>query len=165
MEQCRIMFVCLGNICRSPAAQAVLETKIREAGLESRISAESSGTDAYHVGEQSDSRMRQTAAVHGVSINHKAQQFRKTDLSDYNMIVAMDANNHHSILSMCSNEEQKSRVVLFRDFDPEGTGDVPDPWYGGPEGFETVWEILDRTADALLEHALDSSVTREKSNL
>ncbi len=145
------MFVCLGNICRSPAAHAVLESRISTAGLNNLISVESSGTDAYHVGENADSRMCRTAGNHGVRINHKSQRFSVSDFDRYDMIIAMDQQNYRTLQSFSRGIDDESKIVSFRDFDPIGPGDVPDPWYGGPEGFERVWDILDRTSDVILD--------------
>ena len=150
MDTIRIMFICTGNICRSPLAHAVFEHKVREAEADG-IEAESSGTDAWHVGEQADPRMRRTAADHGVKLNHKARKLHRNDLADYDLLLAMDRDNLRNVLSLCRSESEREKVRMFRDFDPEGTGDVPDPWYGGPEGFELVWSLVERTCTGLLE--------------
>lgn len=145
------MFICTGNICRSPLAHAVFEQKVRDAGLADSIEVESSGTDAWHVGEQADPRMRSTAANHGVVLNHRARRLQPDDITNYDLLLVMDRQNHRNTMSLCRTESEKEKVRMFRDFDPEGTGDVPDPWYGGPEGFELVWDLVERTCVNLLE--------------
>jgi protein-tyrosine phosphatase len=150
MSKKRVMFVCLGNICRSPLAHAVFQNLVDERGLGDSYAVESSGTCAYHAGEQADSRMRKTAAERGVSINHKSRQIFRFDLEDYDSIFAMDRNNFLEISSMTSNKDLLRKVHMFRDFDPVGKGDVPDPYYGGQKGFENVFDIVSRTCSNIL---------------
>ena len=145
------MFICSGNICRSPLAHAVLEDLVQQKGLEDRIFVESSGTGAWHVGEPADSRMRRTSAGHGVTINHRSRQLCRQDIGDYDLLLTMDGHNHRDTLALCRNGPEREKVRMFREFDPRGGGDVPDPWYGGIDGFETVWTIVERTCDALLQ--------------
>jgi len=151
MKPFRIMFICTGNICRSPLAHAVFQRMVDETGLSDRIHVGSSGTDAYHVGEQADSRMRSTAAAHGLDFSHRAQRLKRRDIEEYDLLLTMDADNHRNTLALCRSEDEARRVRMFRDFDPEGRGDVPDPWYGGISGFELVWDMVERTCAALLE--------------
>jgi len=145
------MFVCLGNICRSPLAHAVFEHLVKEGGLDEYFAVDSSGTGAWHVGEKSDSRMRQTAGSHGVRISHRSQQLNRGHLDEYDLLLTMDQNNYRDTLAFCRSEEERGKVRMFRDYDPEGKGDVPDPWYGGQDGFETVWTIVHRTAESLFQ--------------
>lgn len=145
------MFVCLGNICRSPLAHAVFQKMVDEKGLSDQYTVQSSGTCAYHVGEPSDSRMRSTASRKGVKINHRARQMFRYDLEDFDYIFAMDSNNYKAIRRLTANEELLSHVRMFRDYDPQGPGDVPDPYYGGQEGFETVFNIVERTCSQILD--------------
>ncbi|MDA0379525.1 MAG: low molecular weight phosphotyrosine protein phosphatase [Bacteroidetes bacterium] len=148
----RVLFVCLGNICRSPLAEGVFRDKVRAAGLSSLIEIDSAGTGAWHVGEPPDRRMVATARGHGVDLSaQRARQFVDTDLADYDHILAMDKSNLHDILFLDEGEDFGQRVTLFRQWDPEpGDYEVPDPYYGGPEGFEEVFRIVDRTAENLL---------------
>lgn len=150
MKPFRVMFICTGNICRSPLAHAVFENLIEIENVQELFEVESSGTTAYHVGEQADSRMRRTASEHGVRINHRSRQLFRKDLADYDLLLTMDGHNYRDTLSLCRTEEEREKVKMFRDYDPEGQGDVPDPWYGGNEGFETVWTIVRRTSESLL---------------
>jgi len=145
------MFICTGNICRSPLAHAVFDHLLKMEKLDSLVDVESSGTSAWHVGEQADSRMQQTAAEHGVSLNHRSQKLLRSDLSDCSLLLTMDRQNLRDTLSLCSSNEERSKIKMFRDYDPEEHGDVPDPWYGGIEGFEEVWNIVYRTSRSLLD--------------
>ncbi len=145
------MFICTGNICRSPLAHAVFEHLVRKDSLEKIIDVDSSGTGAWHVGEQADSRMRRTAEGHGVNLNHRSQQFVYRNLTDFDLLLTMDGHNYRDTLALCRTDEEFEKVRMFRDYDPYGKGDVPDPWYGGLDGFEVVWNIVHRTSIALLE--------------
>jgi protein-tyrosine phosphatase len=152
MDKKRIMFVCTGNICRSPLAQGVFEHLARKAGVDSQFEVESSGVSGFHVGENVDDRMRQTASKYGVKLNHRAQQMKQSDLDTYDMIFAMSG-SHLSALKRMASESQREKIYMFREFDPQGSGkdEVPDPWYGGMNGFEEVFEIVNRTCENLVD--------------
>jgi len=165
MDKTKIMFVCTGNICRSPLAQAVFEHHARLRGLEDRFVVESSGLQSFHVGEQADNRMRSVAREHGVRLDHLARQVQPRDLRDYDFVLAMDRGHLQELRRMTGGEpELTDKVRLFGEFDPaaEKATEVPDPYYGGIDGFEQVFEIVDRTARNLMEQLVeaDSSVTR-----
>lgn len=151
-EPIRIQFVCLGNICRSPLAKAVFRDKVQAVGLEEHFEIVSSGTSNYHIGESADTRMQETAQQHGHSLeDHRASQFTTEDLERFDHIFAMDKSNLNDILHLDEEDEHGSKVRLFREFDPEpDTYQVPDPYHGGRQGFENVYEIVNRTADMLL---------------
>lgn len=153
----RIQFVCLGNICRSPLAKAVFRDKVEAAELDDHFEIVSSGTSNYHVGEQADQRMRQTAERHGHSLDaHRASQFSKDDLERFDHVFVMDKSNLRDVLHLDENDEQGGKVRLFREFDPEpGDYQVPDPYHGGRQGFEKVYDIVERTADMLLHRLVD----------
>jgi len=153
----RIQFVCLGNICRSPLAKAVFRNKVEEAGLDDHFEISSSGTSNYHVGEKADNRMRQTAERHGLSLeDHRGSQFQAEDLEAYDHIFAMDKSNLNDILHLDEDDEYGAKVRLFREFDPEpGDYQVPDPYHGGREGFENVYDIVERTSDMLLHRLVE----------
>ena len=160
------MFVCLGNICRSPLAHGMFEHLVRKAGLEEHFDISSSGTGAWHVGEPPDRRMRQTAQQHGISLDHlRAQQFEGSDLESYDHIFVMDKSNLHDVLYLDSNDRFGNKVRLFREFDPDpGDFQVPDPYYGGDQGFENVYRIVERTARTILHRLIeeyDLTVTTE----
>ena len=148
MAQFKVMFVCLGNICRSPLAHAVLEDMAGQENLD--IFVESCGMGAWHIGDPSDPRMRRTAAGHGVRIDHYARRFQPSDLDDYDLIIPMDRENKNELLAY-SNEGNRDKIILMRNWDPEGPGEVPDPWFGEDDGFETVYTIVERSCRKLLE--------------
>lgn len=152
----RVLFVCLGNICRSPLAQAVMKKKIREAGLENEIRTDSCGTSDYHIGEQPDYRTVKNASRNAVEIDHRARQFCVNDLDDFHYILAMDNKNIQGIRQLDEAEEYADKLYLMRDFDPEDLGaDVPDPYFGGEEGFQHVYEIIERSVDNFLNYIID----------
>jgi protein-tyrosine phosphatase len=142
----RVALVCLGNICRSPMAHVVLEARLAEAGLADRVDVASSGTGDWHVGRPMDRRAAATLERHGYDPSrHRAQQFDATRHGDTaDLVLAMDAGNLRDLGG------RGERTGLFRDFDPAGTGDVPDPYYGGDDGFEEVLTMVERTADAIV---------------
>ena len=149
-----IMFVCMGNICRSPLAHGIFENLIREADMEHHFEIVSSGTGAWHVGERPDSRMRRTAWEHGISLDHlRAQQFRSTDLGSYDHIYVMDRQNLRAVLRHDKRGRYRSKVELFRAHDPiPDSMELPDPYYNGR--FDEVYEIVDRTCRALLRRLM-----------
>jgi protein-tyrosine phosphatase len=133
----RILAVCLGNICRSPAAEAAISEAAQEAGVV--VEVESAGTGSWHVGEPPDPRMVQAAASVGLHIAGTARQVRPEDFSDFDLIVAMDRNNYDDIVALAPDGEAAAKVRMFRSYDPNATGlDVLDPYYGGTEGFHQV---------------------------
>jgi len=152
----RVAVVCLGNICRSPMARVVLTSRIRDARLDDRVEVESAGTGDWHVGKPMDRRAAAALAARGHDPSqHRAQQFGATWLEEYDLVLAMDTENLADITALGSSE----RVRLFRDFDPRATGsdrDVPDPYFGGDEGFDRVLAIVERSADRLVEALLDA---------
>jgi protein-tyrosine phosphatase len=161
MKAEKIMFVCSGNICRSPLAHAVFQHLADAQGLDGRFVVESSGTDAYHVGENADSRMCMVAARNGISIHHRARRFAREDLQKYDRIYAMDRGHMRTIRDMASGKKELlTKIYLFRDYDPDaaGSSDVPDPWYGGIRDFERVFEIVMRTSRNLLSQLLEEKV-------
>lgn len=153
----RIQFVCLGNICRSPLAEAVFRDQVEQAELEDYFEIDSSGTGRWHVGENADRRMRQTARKHGLSLeDHTASQFSREDLARYDHIFVMDKNNLNDVLHLDENDTYNGKVRLFREFDPEpGNFQVPDPYHGGQEGFENVYSIVERTAQSILDRLVE----------
>ena len=142
----------MGNICRSPLAEGVFRHKAAAAGLADRFEIASAGTGHWHVGSPPDPRVRQTARARGVSLDaQRARQLERAHLAHYDLVLAMDKGNLHDALYLDPEGDHGRRVRLFREFDPEpGDYQVPDPYYGGPDGFEHVYEMVDRTAEALL---------------
>ena len=148
----RVLFVCLGNICRSPLAEGLFQKAVEEAGLADRFEVDSAGTGPWHVGEPPDRRMRATATRRGVPIDAlRGRQVGAADLGYYDVVLAMDRDVLHDTLYLDPDGDHGTRVRLFREFDPEPDDyQVPDPYYGGPEGFDRVYDIVERTAAALL---------------
>lgn len=148
----RVLFVCLGNICRSPAAEGVFRHLVASAGLTQEFVIDSAGTGAWHVGEPADARMREAARARGVRLSSIARQVVATDFEDFDWILAMDGNNLRD-LQRAAHGAHHDRIRLFRDFDPDAPGaDVPDPYYGADDGFGEVLDIVTRTSTALLAH-------------
>lgn len=149
----RILFVCLGNICRSPLADGVFQDRLDSGRLDGDYTVDSAGTGAWHVGEKPDSRMRATASHYGVSLESlRARKFIADDFDRFDLILAMDRKNQQDILSLARSDADRQKVRLFRSYDPEPEdGNVPDPYYGGEDGFHNVFRIVDRTVDALIE--------------
>jgi protein-tyrosine phosphatase len=141
----KILFVCLGNICRSPLAEAVFNHKIRENKLEHIFQSDSCGTGNYHIGGPPDQRTISTAQRNGVSIEHNARQLSDTDLIEFDHIFAMDESNRFNILRLPSATKYQYKVRLMREYDPHGGGNVPDPYHGTEADFQEVYEILDRS--------------------
>jgi len=153
-EPFRILFVCLGNICRSPLAEGVFRQQVQEAGLSERFVIASAGTGGWHVGSPPDPRMCATASARGVEIGHqRGRHLAPGDLLHHELVLGMDRQNVANIRKLAPRDLPPSRIELFRSFDPEpGTMEVPDPYYGDDRGFEEVFEIVERTSGALLEH-------------
>ncbi|MCC7009503.1 MAG: low molecular weight phosphotyrosine protein phosphatase [Acidobacteria bacterium] len=147
----RVLFVCLGNICRSPAAEAAFAHAIELAGRTAEFEIDSAGTGRWHVGEPADERMRLAAARRGLALASVARQIEAGDFERFDYILAMDQQNLR-VLAERAPARHRAQVRLFRDFDPEDAGaDVPDPYYGGPDGFDEVLDIVTRTSRVLLE--------------
>lgn len=156
-ERVSVLFVCLGNICRSPLAEGVFRALAAEADLGDRFRIDSAGTGAYHVGEAPDARSVAVAHDHGVHLTGLARQVTSKDLLAFDWVIAMDASNRRNLEALAGPEGRR-RIRLLRDFDPEGPGaDVPDPYYGGPEGFQNVYRIVDRACRNLLKELAPES--------
>jgi protein-tyrosine phosphatase len=149
----KILFVCLGNICRSPLAEGLFIKHLKDRGLEGKYTADSCGTSGYHTGSAPDPRTRENALKNGLELKHLARQFRKDDFLDFDLILAMDGSNKRNILSLePAIDSPLAPVYLMRDFDVQEKGaEVPDPYHGGPEGFQKVFDILERSTLHLLE--------------
>lgn len=149
-----VCFVCLGNICRSPTAAAVMRQLIHEAGLADRITVESAGTADWHEGKGADPRTLEAATRSGIPMDHVARQFRPADFERFDLIVAMDGDNVEGLRAIAPDGATADRIRLLRSFDPEAPhgAHVPDPYYGGPEGFEDVIAMCRRACEGLLDH-------------
>jgi protein-tyrosine phosphatase len=148
----KVMFVCLGNICRSPLAEAVFNHIINLRGLEKKICAESSGTSNWHIGDPPDPRTIEIAVVNGVKISHSGRQFKAPDLKSYNYILAMDRDNLQEITRLNDRETAVAEILMMRDFDNERSGkDVPDPYYGSMEDFQYVFDVLNESCNNFID--------------
>ncbi|WP_336068980.1 low molecular weight protein-tyrosine-phosphatase [Mesoflavibacter sp. CH_XMU1404-2] len=150
----KILMVCLGNICRSPLAEAVLKSK-----LDSNFTVESAGTAAYHVGNKPDPRSIAVARQNGLNItNQRARKFTKQDFEDFDIIYAMDNSNYQNIIALAENNQQKEKVkLILNESFPDKNLDVPDPYYGGDKGFENVYNMLDNACEIIAKRINTSS--------
>jgi protein-tyrosine phosphatase len=153
----KILFVCLGNIIRSPLAEKLFERAAKEAGVGEKYQVDSAGTANYHVGQAPDERMVRTAARRGFHYTGSGRQFVARDFEDFDLIIPMDLENKADIERLARNAEQRGKIHLMREFDPDADGyiAVPDPWYDGPRGFENVYDIIERSVLGLL-HAIEA---------
>ena len=151
----KILFVCAGNICRSPLAEGVFAHLAGQAGRGGDYEIDSAGMGGWHAGELADPRSRAIAKAHGINIDHhRVRQFDRRDYDHFDLIVAMDGDNKSDLLSFSSlTPAHRAKVKLLREFDPQADGhlDVPDPYYGGPGGFENVYQMIERSAKELLK--------------
>jgi protein-tyrosine phosphatase len=151
----RICFVCLGNICRSPTAGGIMLHLVRQAGLDHAIGVESAGTGGWHVGEPADRRAQAVARSRGYALPGQAQQFGRADFARFDHVLAMDRSNRDALHGLARSDDERQKIRLFRAFDPELArgveADVPDPYYGGPRGFDEVFDMCERTCRNLLD--------------
>lgn len=147
----KVLFVCLGNICRSPTAEGVFRKHVLEAGLEESILVDSAGTHAYHIGEPPDRRAQETAARRGIDISGlRGRRATEADLDEFDYVLAMDRENLHNLLAI-SRDHQRERIRLFLEFADElDENEVPDPYYGGPSGFDRVMDMIEDASAGLL---------------
>jgi protein-tyrosine phosphatase len=146
----KVLFVCLGNICRSPLAEVIFGDLVRQEGFEGQILVDSAGTAGYHDGERADKRAIATARGHGLELPHRSRKVTAGDLAEFDHIIAMDSQNLTDLRALARNERERRKIRLLRDFDPSGPGDVPDPWYGTLDDFEMVWHLCQRSSPRLL---------------
>jgi protein-tyrosine phosphatase len=151
----RLLFVCMGNICRSPTAEGTMKHVLLEAGLDSWVEVDSAGTGAWHVGDSADPRARAAARRRGIDLTSIARQVTREDLESFDLILAADADNQRNLLALAGEDpERRAKVRLLREFDQAsvktGDLDVPDPYYGGADGFDDVLDIVDAACRGLL---------------
>lgn len=153
----KILFVCLGNICRSPSAEAVMRKLVEEAGMENRIEIDSAGITGYHEGDRADSRMRAHAARRGYSLDSISRPVRPWDFSDFDLIIGMDNQNITDLKRMAPDLEAVAKIRRMTDFSRNKLYDhVPDPYYSGAEGFELVLDLLEDACAGLLSYCVGS---------
>ena len=154
-----VLFICLGNICRSPAAQAVMQRMVDERGLTDRFFIDSAGIGGWHIGDLPDKRMRVHARPRGYELTHRARKVNSADFEDFDLIVGMDAGNVDDLRSLAATIEQERKVVMMGDYIRQypNYDYVPDPYYEGSEGFELVLDLLEDSCDNLLNRIIEQN--------
>ena len=154
-----VLFVCLGNICRSPAAQAVMQAMVDERGLTDRFFIDSAGIGGWHIGDLPDKRMRVHARPRGYELTHRARKVQFGDFERFDLIVGMDASNVDDLCSQAMTLEQQDKVVMMGDYISQypDYDYVPDPYYEGSEGFELVLDLLEDACDNLLNRIIEQN--------
>ena len=149
----RICFVCLGNIIRSPLAEHLFAHLADQAGVGGNYQVDSAGTGPWHVGEAPDPRMRRMAARHGLSYSGRARRIQLSDFDRFDLLLAMDRDNRAELVNMAGTPARRQKVRMLREFDPLGGpgAPVPDPYYAGTDGFEEVYQVIERSCRGLLE--------------
>ena len=154
----KILFVCLGNICRSPAAEGIFNQKIKERDLENFFVVDSAGTGNWHVGNLPDQRMRSTALSRGIELNSRSRQIEENDLYEFDHILVIDKDNLNAVKSLTKDQKNpiNSKIKLILNYSKNTQLDeVPDPYYGGQNGFEKVIDLLDDAMDGLIDSLMD----------
>ena len=173
----KLLFVCLGNICRSPSAENIMNHLIEEANLSTRITCDSAGTSGYHIGAEPDRRMNAAANKRGLELTGQSRKLKPADLQNFDLILAMDGENYQDILYLDREGKYEHKVRMMcdfatqnsyaRSFAPDGDAgshrEVPDPYYGGDDGFDYVIELLFAACDGLLEHVVNSKEYQQKT--
>jgi len=149
----RICFVCLGNIVRSPLAENLFKHMAEKRGVAHQYVVASAGTGDWHVGEPPDARMRRVAAQFGLEYTGQACQFQRSDFDKFDMVLVMDTDNRDTLMKLTRSPEDRAKIHLLREFDPDGgpNKSVPDPYYGGIEGFIEVYRVVERSIEGLLD--------------
>jgi protein-tyrosine phosphatase len=153
-EPIRVLFVCLGNICRSPLAEAVFAAQVRSAGLAHMFEIDSAGTSSYHEGELADPRTRAVARAHGIDLTSRSRPVTEADVHRFDYLIVMDSDNLEAVRRLADRVRPDAQVFRLREFDGEARGepDVPDPYYGGRRGFDLVQTVIERSCAGLLAH-------------
>ena len=154
----KILFVCLGNICRSPAAEAIFNQKIKERDVENYFVVDSAGTGGWHIGNLPDQRMRTTALSKGIELTSRARQIEENDLYEFDHILVMDKDNLNAVKSLIKDDmhTMNSKIKLILSYSKKSKLDeVPDPYYGGQNGFEKVLDLLNDAIEELIDSLID----------
>jgi protein-tyrosine phosphatase len=157
----RLLFVCLGNICRSPTAEGVMRALVAEAGLSESIQLDSAGTGGWHIGSAPDERAAAVAGARGIALEGCARQVSADDFLEFDLLIAMDRSNVRELRRLAGSDEQRAPVRLLREFDPastDGERDVPDPYYGSPGGFDEVLDLVQAACEGLLAQIVAGEV-------
>lgn len=169
-DKVKVMFVCMGNICRSPSAEAVFHYMVQTSGLRDYVEVASSGTHDYHVGGAADKRSHAAAKSRGIDLSaHRAQHLKKEHCAEYDYIIVMDRSNYHHVMDICPPEHQE-KIHYFLDFAPQlNLKEVPDPYFGGSEGFENVLDLVEAASAGLMaeirERHVDPANTHPEINV
>lgn len=149
----KVLFVCMGNICRSPTAEGVFRHLAKKSGVDNQLTIDSAGTIAYHEGDTPDGRSQAKAREHGIDLSHiRARQVRPEDFATFDFIVAMDPQNFRELTRNCP-QKHAQKLCMMTDFAPQlGERSVPDPYYGDGDGFEHVFQIVKASCEGLLAH-------------
>lgn len=155
-KKVKVLFVCMGNICRSPSAEGVFRAIVQKSAFRDYVEIASAGTHDYHVGGPADPRSAAAAKDRGYDLDsHRAQQFKPADFDYYDYILVMDETNHRHVMRMCP-KDHADKVHYFMDFAPQlGVKEVPDPYHGGPEGFDHVLDLVEAASEGLLSEIRD----------
>jgi protein-tyrosine phosphatase len=155
----RVLFICMGNICRSPLAQGVFEDVLRREGLEGEVSVDSAGTGAWHVGSSPDERALSAASLRGVDISsQRARRIKPEDCRNFDYVLTMDEENYRAVAGLCRGSAVVRPFLDFATDSPETA--VPDPYYGGPDGFEHVLDLVEEASEGLLEDIRERHLSR-----
>lgn len=146
----KILMVCLGNICRSPLAEGILSLKGKHLNLE----VDSAGTAAYHIGKKPDIRSIEIANKYNIDLNQqRARQFSRADFDEFDIIYAMDTNNYAHLISLASTETERNKIrMILNEINPKAYQSVPDPYYGGENGFQDIYNMLDKACDKIIQN-------------
>lgn len=155
----RVLFVCLGNICRSPTGEAVLKKLVRDRGLEHQFHIESAGTEGFHAGEPPDRRTLRHGEARGYQFDSLAQKFANRHFEDFDHILCMDETNFYNVLRMAKSGEPMAKVKLLLDYGETGFREVPDPYYKGAEAFEQVIDLIEKACHHFLDEIMKSAKT------
>jgi len=160
----KLLFVCLGNICRSPSAENIMNHLIKEANLSDKIVCDSAGTSGYHIGASPDRRMNSAANKKGLTLQGKSRKLNPSDLQQFDLILAMDQENYQDILYLDREGKYEAKIRLMCDFATQKSDcEVPDPYYGGQDGFDYVIELLFDACSGLLDYVSSSAEYQNKT--